>query len=150
MSYDISLVDRVSHETLEVPAHLMTGGTFAADYDPKTGMFTPKPTTEAWLNITYNYSNYYYEATESIPEFHGRWCDDDDEARNLGIRGLYGKTGLESIPMLEKMIQNIKDKYPGLETDQDYWQSCPGNAIRPLYQLLMLAQMRPDGVWEGD
>lgn len=24
------------------------------------------------------------------------------------------------------------------------------NIIRPLYQLLALAQMRPDGVWRGD
>lgn len=150
MSYDISLVDRVSHETLEVPAHLMTGGTFAADYNPETGQFTPKPVTEAWLNITYNYSNYYYEATENLADFYGRKYEDDTEDSNLGIRGIYGKTGLESIPMLERMIQNIRDKYPKLETDSDYWQSCPGNAIRPLYQLLTLAQMRPDGIWEGD
>lgn len=31
-----------------------------------------------------------------------------------------------------------------------YWLPARTNAIRPLYQLLALAQMRPDGVWEGD
>lgn len=31
-----------------------------------------------------------------------------------------------------------------------YWVATRENAIRPLYQLLAMAQMRPDGVWEGD
>ena len=34
--------------------------------------------------------------------------------------------------------------------ERDYWLPTRTNAIRPLYQLLALAQMRPDGVWEGD
>ena len=37
-----------------------------------------------------------------------------------GIRGIYGKTGVESIPMLEDMLERIKAKY------------------------------KPDGVWDGD
>ena len=34
--------------------------------------------------------------------------------------------------------------------DCGYWVATRENAIRPLYQLLAMAQMRPDGVWEGD
>ena len=31
-----------------------------------------------------------------------------------------------------------------------YWTPTKENAIRPLYQLLAFAQMRPDGIWAGD
>ena len=66
MSYDISLVDPVTKETLHVDdIHFMTGGTFAIG-----------GTTELWLNITYNYAHYYYEATEGDPRFAHK--EDDD------------------------------------------------------------------------
>lgn len=32
----------------------------------------------------------------------------------------------------------------------DYWMNTAANALRPLYQLLAMAQFRPDGIWEGD
>ena len=45
MSYDIYLTDPVTHEPLKLEAaHHMRGGTYAMS-----------GTTEAWLNITYNY-----------------------------------------------------------------------------------------------
>lgn len=49
MSYDISLTNPVTHETLtcETP-HFMHGGTYALN-----------GTTELWLNVTCNYSDYY-------------------------------------------------------------------------------------------
>ena len=28
--------------------------------------------------------------------------------------------------------------------------SSAANAIKPLYQLIAMAQLRPDGVWDGD
>ena len=34
--------------------------------------------------------------------------------------------------------------------NSDYWQSTAGNAIKPLYQLLVFAELRPDGIWDGD
>lgn len=121
MSYDICLVDPVSKDTLTVESpHQMTGGTYAVG-----------GTTELWLNITYNYSKYYYEVYP-------------DE----GIRTIYGKSGAESIPLLENMIDKISEK--GTETDSDYWKPTRGNAIRPLYQLIAMAKLRPDGIWEGD
>ncbi|MBQ6517829.1 MAG: hypothetical protein IJI14_03860 [Anaerolineaceae bacterium] len=114
MSYDICLKDPVTDETIELPTeHMMHGGTYRADYDEKTGVFTPAAITEAWLNVTYNYARYYYDAAENDVRFFGQLPDDreDDKPRNLGIRGIYGKTGAETIPMLQDLIHRITEKY---------------------------------------
>lgn len=37
-----------------------------------------------------------------------------------------------------------------VEDVTDYWMNTAANALRPLYQLLAMAQLRPDGIWEGD
>lgn len=178
MSYDIYLKDPLSKDTAEVPAHLMIGGTYRADYHPETGTFTPALNTEAHLNITYNYGCYYYEVY-----------------KENGIRKLYGMMGVDSIPLLENMIATLTDKYfhdgdwittkrektlyfneSGEEIEdpfiamlkkiqvnikeiivdryegvsKDYWEATAANAIKPLYQLLSLAKMRPDCFWDGD
>lgn len=152
MGYDISLLDPVTKEEIELPIkHLMLGNTYEVDYDPKTGQFTPKPTFEAHLGITYNYANYYYSATEGDDRFFGQlWYE---EPKNLGIRGIYGKTGAESIRMLHDMICRIEPMPDEKCDDPDckgYWKPTAKNAIRPLYQLIAMAQMRPDGIWDGD
>ena len=36
------------------------------------------------------------------------------------------------------------------EVDSDYWKATEGNVKKSLYQLLSMAHMRPDGVWDGD
>lgn len=192
MSYDIWLKDRLTGETLEVNNnHFMTGGTYAVG-----------GTKELWLNITYNYAHYYYEATDGDPRFaheevscvyfDGTYGPMEIE---YGIRGIYGKTGAQSIQMLKDIIQRIEERYkkdgewisterkkikfisPSGEVtmdpyvaiskwtsytkeeytiqvsegpDNDYWEPTAGNAIRPLYQLIAFAEMRPDGVWDGD
>ena len=57
MGYDISLIERSTGETIELPfKHIMAGATCCAEYDEKTGKFFLKPTAEAWLSVTYNYS----------------------------------------------------------------------------------------------
>ncbi|WP_196810153.1 hypothetical protein [Butyrivibrio sp. WCD3002] len=84
----------------------MAGGTCHAVYDEKTGMFAIAPTAEAWLNITYSYSRYYYDAAEGDNRFYGLDCNGN--YTNLGIRGIYGKTALESIPMLNDMAERIQ------------------------------------------
>ena len=198
MSYDIYLRDPATMEVLELPVkHLMHGGTFQAEIDENTGLLTPAAISDAWLNVTYNYARYYYEASEGDPRFFGSLKDDsdDEEDRNLGIRGIYGKTGAESIPMLNDLISRITGKYCkdgewsvtqriktryleqngnemsfkeylfGKKTcvkkeqyevevsegdTDDYWMDTAANAIRPLHQLIAMAQLRPDGVWDGD
>lgn len=98
-----------------------------------------------WVNITYNYARWYYK---------------DYAFGENGIRSIYGLSGAESIPVLKKAIAGLEDSNEELPYEEakqcieqgatGYWLPTRGNAIRPLYQLLALAQMRPDGVWEGD
>ncbi|MDO4962232.1 MAG: hypothetical protein Q4E57_10370 [Eubacteriales bacterium] len=113
----------------------------------------------------------------------------------LGIRSLYGSTGLESIKILDEMITILLEKYKDGEEwvttrrmekqcfdmagnqvedpiyafehhidvemreieveryeghNPNYWKPTAANAVKPLYQLKSLAQMRPDCIWEGD
>lgn len=135
MSYDISLVDPVTKETLIMDApHQMRGGMYAIG-----------GTYEMWINITFNYAQWYYK---------------DYAFGENGIRSIYGLSGAESIPVLRKVITGLENSKEELSADEakecsdqgvsGYWMPTRENAIKPLYQLLAMAQMRPDGVWEGD
>ncbi len=135
MSYDIYLTDPVTKETLKTKEpHLMRGGTYSLS-----------GSDEMWLNITYNYA---------------RWYSKDYAFGKDGIRAIYGMSGAESIPVLEKAISgllNTKEELNdeiAMKCDQQevsgYWCPSKENAIRPLYQLLALAELRPDGIWDGD
>lgn len=120
MSYDISLCDPVTGEVLHSEApHDMHGGTYRVG-----------GTTELSLSITYNYARYFYR---------------NDVFGDDGIRAIYGLSGAESIPLIDKAIMALGDN-----VSADYWVGAEGNAKRPLYQLLDMAKMRPDGVWYGD
>ena len=92
------------------------------------GTYAVGGTTKAWLNVTYNYAKHYYRVMGEE-----------------GIRTIYGMTGAESIPVLKAAIDGLGD-----DVDPDYWKPTEGNAKRALCSLLALAQMRPDGVWDGD
>lgn len=135
MSYDISLVDPVTKETLIMDSpHQMRGGTYVIG-----------GTDEMWLSVTYNY---------------GRWYRKDYAFGKNGIRSINGLSGAESISVLKNAIAGLeesKEELPEEEVNQcleqgvsGYWMPTRENAIRPLYQLLAMAQMRPDGVWESD
>lgn len=101
MSYDISLCDPVTHEPLKADStHFIAGG-----------MLAMGGTKELWLNVTYNYGHFYYQ-----PEVFGE----------NGIRSIYGKTGAESIPMLEKAIAALGDDVD----DRNYWNATETQAGR--------------------
>jgi len=118
MSYDIKLLDPVTREPLELDTpHLVRGGTYAVD-----------GATEFHVNITYNYAKFFVQVFG-----------------DLGVRFLYGKSGAESIPILENAISSLAD-----DVSDDYWEATEGNAKRSLYQLLAFAKLRPDGIWDGD
>lgn len=118
MSYDITLCDPVTHKTIEFEAkHMVAGGTYALG-----------GTSEAWLNITYNYSKHFRRVFGEE-----------------GIRTIYGMSGSESIPVLKAAIAKLGD-----DVSPDYWEATEGNAKKALNGLLAFAQMRPDGIWEGD
>lgn len=117
MSYDIYLNDPITGDTIQLDEpHQMKGGTYAIG-----------GTYDAELNVTYNYSQHFYRVLDG------------------GIRSIYGKTGAESIPILQAAADQLGD-----DVDDDYWKATEGNAKAALLQLIALAKMRPDGVWQGD
>ena len=119
MSYDIRLVDPVTKERIVIDdEHHIIGGTYQIG-----------GTKELWLNITWNYAKYFYDLID----------------KELGIRWLYGKSAVDTIPKLNDVIDKLKD-----DVDEDYWAATEGNAKQSLIGLLTLAKMRPDAIWEGD
>lgn len=102
--------------------------TFNFTHEIIGGTYRVGGTNEASLNITYNYSKLFYKTLGE-----------------KGIRTLYGMTGAESIPLLTNAINSLKD-----DVDPDYWKPTEGNAKKALQGLLAFAQLRPDGIWEGD
>lgn len=102
--------------------------TLDAPHQLRGGTFAVGGTPEAWVNITYNYSKHYSKVLGKD-----------------GIRSIYGMTGAESIPIIKGSAAKLKD-----DVSDDYWEPTEGNAKRALLQLVALAQMRPDGIWDGD
>lgn len=139
MSYDISLRDPVTDDVIRAESkHLIAGGTYAIG-----------GTDELWLNVTYNYSRWYYRAGVFGPA-----------SGNKGIRTIYNMSGAESIPVLMNAIKALESTDEDISEDErakyesqgctGYWLPTRTNAIKPLYQLLAFARLRPDGVWQGD
>jgi hypothetical protein len=123
MSYDISLrtPDGGDHLELNEP-HGAQGGTYALG-----------GTTEAWLNVTYNYSPHFYKVFGE-----------------KGIRTIYGLSAEQSIPLLAEAIGKLCT-----DTDPDYWKSTEGNARQALINLLCiasqaLAEGKGAAKWDGD
>lgn len=142
MSYSISLVDPVSRENLQLDSpHQMQGSTYAVG-----------GTCDAWLNITYNYARWYRKD--------GVFPGKDEDGDSLGIRAIYDLSSADSIPVITQAIHALEGMEDGLTEEEirkfkdngasGYWLPTRANAIRPLYQLLALAKLRPDGVWKGD
>jgi len=118
MSYDIYLQDPVTKRVVQLDdKHSMQGGTYVQG-----------GTREAWLNVTYNYAKHFKKVLGGD-----------------GVRSIYGKTGQESIDILTKGIDQLKD-----DVDTNYWKPTEGNARRSLIQLRLIAELRPDGIWYGD
>jgi hypothetical protein len=99
-----------------------------APHQMRGGTYALGGTYEAHLNITYNYSKHYYKVLG-----------------DKGIRTIYGMTGADSIPVLQVAADWLDD-----DLSENYWEPTEGNAKKALLQLIALAKMRPDGVWEGD
>lgn len=109
MSYDIDLVNKKTRETVSLNRpQFIRGGTVPAVLDEVTGRLVQTTQRDASINITYNYSPYFYGATEGDKRF--EHTDSKGEV-GYGIRGLYGKSAIESIPMLKDMIARIIEKY---------------------------------------
>jgi len=119
MSYDIYLADK-NGDTFSLDEPLEEGGTYVLG-----------GSTETHLNVTYNYSWYYY-----------KYINNKD-----GIRYLYGKSGKDCIKILEKAIKPFKDDIPR----KDYWDgSSRGNCVKPLKIFLDWCNKYPSGIFHGD
>ena len=117
MSWDVRLYDPETNKAVPVESHT-EGGTYVMGGLP-----------EAVLNITWNYSWFYYRVLD----------------KESGLRWIYGKTGEECAPRLEKAVEEL-----GTRRNADYWADTPGNAGHALNILLGWAKQHPTAVFEGD
>lgn len=92
------------------------------------GTYALGGTNEAWLNVTYNYAKHLWRVLG-----------------DGGVKVIYGLSGSESVPVLQAAIKQLGD-----DIDEDYWKPTEGNARQALVNLLALAELCPDGVWDGD
>lgn len=95
----------------------------------ENGNLVPVASTDPSIDITYNYSEFYYKTID----------------KEQGIRWLYGKTGRETLPALGNAVMELTINY-----SSDYWEKTAGNAGYALAHLLMWALQYPDGIWAGD
>jgi len=118
MSYDLKLKDPLTGETILLAEdHHITGGTYALG-----------GTKEAWINITYNYGGIFRQVLGEN-----------------GIRTIYGMTGAEALPLLEKAIYQLKS-----DMTDNYWDATEGNAKKALLNVAALSALAPQGIWSGD
>lgn len=99
-----------------------------ADHGITGGTYQMGGTHETWLNITYNYGKHFRKTMGEE-----------------GIRTIYGMTGKESLPVLKKAAAQLKN-----DVSDDYWDDTEGNAKMALMGLIIFAELRPEGIWEGD
>ena len=124
MSHDIR-IKRKDGTVVELKErHVITGGTYALG-----------GTTEAWLNITYNYWRI----------FHRLFGED-------GITTIYGMNVKDARTILVGAVARLGVAEP----DENYWKACDGNAKKALAGLIELTDRAlsdyPDDemFWEGD
>lgn len=112
MSYDVSILDKEKRVMSQTEKHQIKGGTYEIG-----------GTKQAWLNITYNYSEHFVNAFgKSLKKV------------------IHGKSSKEIIPILEEGIKIL-----GTNTSTDYWESTPGNAGKALQDLKDLCTIYPEG-----
>jgi hypothetical protein len=91
------------------------------------GTYVLGGSTEAHLNVTYNYSKHVHEAL------------------GHSLRDLDGTIADRWIGQLELAVATL-----GTERDPDYWKSTPGNAGAMLARLLSWAKQHPKGIFNVD
>lgn len=67
----------------------------------------------------------------------------------------YDKTGAEINPnevFIRRQTVRVEERTEMVSEgpNANYWCATAANAISPLYKLIAMAQLRPDGVWIGD
>ena len=104
-------------------------GPLDAKHQERGGTYEIGGTTEPHLNITYNYSQFFFQ----------HWP-------NKGIRCLYGLTAAQVSAEIEKVLPAMRG-----EPSVSYWDATEGNAKAALQSLLRLADLCPENaVLSGD
>lgn len=124
MSYWVNLIK--NGEYMQVPP-FNEGGIRVMELG-ENGSLREANTTEATVNVTWNYNHVYHE-------FLG------DSLRGL----LEGKRAGTTIEILTKGVQLL-----GTEQDPDYWKATKGNAGHILALLLSWAKIHPEAIWVVD
>lgn len=93
--------------------HNIAGGTYAVG-----------GTTEAWFNITYNYSPILTRVLK------------------MPFRNLEGMRAGDTIPLLRVALMQL-----GTDVHENYWEPTEGNVARAVQGLIDLAEAAPDGIW---
>lgn len=138
MSYDIGLYKTKNSTDDPVEVEMFAEG----------GTQVMGGSSQAELNITYNYSWFYYLLLDE----------------KNGLRWLYGKQAKDCIERLRTAVGKLgKNQYvvhdegyqfndPGTHhlTHIDYWASTPGNAGHALDILLRWASEHPEAYFNGD
>ena len=144
MSYDINIVDPTTGETIETAdPHHIAGGTYQVG-----------GTTRLWLNITYNYSPFFYRADTL-----GESTAESEIIESGGIYSLQYLTIQQARERVLHAINNLRDEdidsdgnpYEAIATfDRDklqasnYWAPTERNARRALKNLLAILLLAPD------
>lgn len=115
MSYDLGLY--INEKAVEVEP-FEEGGTYVLGGNDR-----------AELNVTYNYSSWYYKYLSP----------------KKGIRWLYGKQAKNCIKRLEEAVKKL-----GTKRSDNYWKVTKGNAGYALNILLHWAKQYPEAVFDGD
>lgn len=144
MSYDINIVDPSTGETIETAdPHHIAGGTYQLG-----------GTTKLWLNITYNYSPFFYRAEtlgestaeNEIIESNGMYSLEDltiPEARERVLRAINALRD-EDIDNHGNAYQPIETFDGGMLHAASYWAPTERNARRALKNLLAILLLAPD------
>ena len=124
MSYDIR-IKRKDGTVVELrERHTIIGGTYALG-----------GTTEAWLNVTYNYGRIFR-----------RLLGEE------GIRVIYGM----NIKDARSILANAAASLGNAEPDADYWKACDGNVRKAILSLIELTDRalsdypNDEMFWDGD
>lgn len=94
-------------------------GAVTVDNHAEGGTYIVGGTNNAHINVTYNYSRYFY------------------------FEGLHGRKAADTIQELEQAVAEL-----GVERDTDYWARTPGNAGHTINILLNWARQHPDATWD--
>lgn len=113
MSFDVYLEDENGHPV-------------SVDRHSEGGTYVVGGTYEATLNITYNYSWFYFNILD----------------KEKGLRWLNEMVAKRTLRRLEAAVKIL-----GTHKNENYWLDTPGNAGYALNILLGWAKQHPEGKW---